>query len=102
MARGDGLSGTATNDQVEDDFEFDCPECGTHIRGEVDHCPKCGVEFVIEEVADIECPHCHATVSGESVTCPECGTPHHQDCWEYYGGCGVYGCPQGPQKGGAR
>ncbi|OPY27835.1 MAG: Double zinc ribbon [Methanomassiliicoccales archaeon PtaU1.Bin030] len=73
MARGDGLSGTATNDQVEDDFEFDCPECGTHIRGEVDHCPKCGVEFVIEEVADIECPHCHATVSGESVTCPECG-----------------------------
>ncbi len=58
---------------MEDDFEFDCPECGTHIRGEVDHCPKCGVEFVIEEVADIECPHCGSAISGESVTCPECG-----------------------------
>ena len=43
----------------EDVFEFDCPECGVHIVGEVTKCPKCGTEFVIEEVEDVptaECP----------------------------------------------
>lgn len=34
-------------------------------------------------------------LSGESaVTCPECGAAYHADCWEYNGGCGVYGCSQ--------
>jgi RNA polymerase subunit RPABC4/transcription elongation factor Spt4 len=55
------------------DFEFDCPECGTHIKGEVERCPKCGVEFVIEEVAEAECPGCHAMVPIESTSCPMCG-----------------------------
>lgn len=55
------------------DFEFDCPECGTHILGEVERCPKCGVEFVIEEVAELECPSCHAMVPTESTACPLCG-----------------------------
>jgi hypothetical protein len=68
-----GLSDSAENHKPEDDFQFDCPECGTHILGEVDRCPKCGVEFVIEEVAEIECPQCHATVAGESEVCPRCG-----------------------------
>lgn len=65
---------TGSADSIEDtDFEFDCPECGTHIRGEVERCPKCGVEFVIEEVAEEECPECHAMVPMESATCPSCG-----------------------------
>jgi hypothetical protein len=68
-----GLSDSAVNHKPEDDFEFDCPECGTHIQGEVDRCPKCGVEFVIEEVAEIECPYCRATIPGESELCPRCG-----------------------------
>ncbi len=68
-----GLSDSTVNHKAEDDFEFDCPECGMHILGEVDRCPKCGVEFVIEEVAEIECPQCHATVPGESEACPKCG-----------------------------
>jgi RNA polymerase subunit RPABC4/transcription elongation factor Spt4 len=55
------------------DFEFDCPECGTHIQGEVERCPKCGVEFVIEEVAEAECPACHAMVPLDSTACPLCG-----------------------------
>jgi DNA-directed RNA polymerase subunit RPC12/RpoP len=73
-----GLSDSTVNNKPEDDFEFDCPECGTHILGEVDRCPKCGVEFVIEEVAEIECPQCHATISGESVSCPKCGHSFQQ------------------------
>lgn len=68
-----GLSDSTANHSPEEDFEFDCPECGTHIQGEVDRCPHCGVEFVIEEVAEVECPQCHAVVPGESGACPKCG-----------------------------
>lgn len=56
-------------------MEFDCPECGTHIVGEVSKCPKCGVEFVIEEVAEYQCPNCGAIMAADSAKCPSCGTP---------------------------
>lgn len=26
------------------------------------------------------------------VVCAVCRTPHHDDCWEFNGGCSVYGC----------
>jgi len=26
------------------------------------------------------------------VHCCKCRTPHHRDCWEYYGSCSVYAC----------
>ncbi len=54
-------------------FEFDCPECGEHIVGEVSRCPKCGVEFVIEEVAEFECPQCGANVPVDATRCSQCG-----------------------------
>lgn len=66
------MSDSAANHN-EESFEFDCPECGTHIEGEVDRCPRCGVEFVIEEVSEAECPRCHAIIPVESVKCPNCG-----------------------------
>lgn len=56
----------------EEQIEFDCPECGAHIVGEVTKCPKCGVEFVIEEVLEVECPNCGAVVSADLETCPKC------------------------------
>ncbi|MBI0584610.1 MAG: zinc ribbon domain-containing protein [Methanomassiliicoccus sp.] len=67
------MSDPTENDMTGIDFEFDCPECGTHIQGEVDRCPSCGVEFVIEEVAELECPACHAAMPGDSRSCPLCG-----------------------------
>ncbi|MGD0056558.1 MAG: zinc ribbon domain-containing protein [Methanomassiliicoccales archaeon] len=54
-------------------LEFDCPECGTHIVGQVSKCPKCGVEFVIEEVSEFECPECGTTVPADITKCPKCG-----------------------------
>jgi predicted RNA-binding Zn-ribbon protein involved in translation (DUF1610 family) len=57
-----------------EDFEFDCPECGVHIKGEVSKCPKCGVEFVIEEVAEVQCPACGKTVPADAKSCQSCGT----------------------------
>ncbi len=56
-----------------DVFEFDCPECGVHIIGEVSKCPKCGVEFVIEEVAEVQCPGCGKIVPADARSCQNCG-----------------------------
>ena len=40
-------------------------------------------------------PHC--IVCGEPlatdlITCRSCRTPHHRDCWQYFGGCATYAC----------
>jgi hypothetical protein len=39
------------------------------------------------------CKVCGEPVSdGDVIVCALCNTPHHQDCWEYVGGCSIYGC----------
>jgi hypothetical protein len=40
------------------------------------------------------CPVCrhHCTDAGTDLACPRCHTLHHLDCWNYNGGCGLYGC----------
>jgi hypothetical protein len=62
-------------DQEGKDFEFDCPECGTHIVGGLMKCPKCGTEFVFEEVEETECSSCGGIVPAGSEVCPKCGKP---------------------------
>jgi len=66
------LAGDSSGEAEE--FEFDCPECGYHIKGEVTKCPKCGVEFVIEEVTEMNCPSCGETISASATSCPKCKT----------------------------
>jgi hypothetical protein len=48
--------------------------------------------------AAVLCPVCQSAVnSGEPTTaCPQCHSPHHQDCWDYNKGCGLYGCKEAP------
>lgn len=45
------------------------------------------------------CPICQHPVDAlETVTaCPACNTVHHQECWDYNHGCGLYGCGQAPE-----
>lgn len=62
--------GQANREEV---FEFDCPECGVHVVGEMAKCPKCGTEFVIEEVPMMDCPSCGEAVPMEAINCPACG-----------------------------
>lgn len=38
------------------------------------------------------CRVCGTELTGELVTCESCQTPHHKDCWEYWGRCATYGC----------
>ncbi len=43
------------------------------------------------------CAICQGPVAGQPArTCPACGVAVHDDCWEYNGGCGMYGCSAAP------
>jgi hypothetical protein len=41
---------------------------------------------------DATCMVCGSEVADYRVECKQCGTPHHKDCWGYFGGCSRYGC----------
>lgn len=47
--------------------------------------------------SDYTCPVCACVVSdGENQhICETCSTPHHKDCWDYAGGCAIFGCRKG-------
>lgn len=39
------------------------------------------------------CPVCATDISGlQPRRCDHCQAEHHQDCWDYYGGCAIFGC----------
>jgi len=40
----------------------------------------------------VRCPVCATAVEHDEVVCPRCQTPHHRECWEYTGGCAIFGC----------
>jgi hypothetical protein len=46
------------------------------VRSDQGHCPICGVNEPGETL----------------LPCPSCGVGYHPECWEYFGGCAIYGC----------
>ena len=46
------------------------------------------------------CIVCRTEIPGENVSCPSCGACFHPDCWDYNGGCGVYGCESAAETEG--
>jgi hypothetical protein len=38
------------------------------------------------------CQVCGDEITDRVVHCRSCRTPHHEDCWRYYGACSTYGC----------
>jgi len=45
------------------------------------------------------CPVCANPLDLSPQRCPDCRTPHHPECWSYFGGCAVYGCsPRGGRR----
>ena len=38
------------------------------------------------------CLVCGTEVVDDRVHCQKCKTPHHKECWGYFGGCSRYGC----------
>jgi len=61
---------------------------------EVNHC---SIEETAVAKSDYTCPVCACTVGNneEQHICETCGTPHHKDCYEYAGGCAIFGCRKG-------
>jgi hypothetical protein len=57
-----------------------------------------GIEFVQEATArtieDAVCRVCGDAIVTDMVFCRRCKTPHHLECWQYYGACAVYGCQE--------
>ena len=55
-----------------------------------------GIEFVASDEAQLveegKCGVCGESLAREIVVCRRCHTPHHQECWQYTGGCATYGC----------
>ncbi len=53
-----------------------------------------GVRLVSAEeaVAGGRCPVCAQTLDGRIRSCSNCHTAHHEECWEYFGRCGMYAC----------
>jgi hypothetical protein len=55
-----------------------------------------GIEFLGEATlsasAEVVCQICGEMIMHELVHCRRCKTPHHEDCWEYFGGCSTFGC----------
>lgn len=38
------------------------------------------------------CPVCNARLEGDLVSCAGCSTPHHAECWRYFGKCSRFAC----------
>ncbi len=53
-----------------------------------------GIAFVASDLPEEppKCQVCGEEVLSEMVTCRRCLTPHHKECWHYYGSCTTYGC----------
>ncbi len=57
-----------------------------------------GIQFVEQApnltLKDTQCRVCGDALVEKVVFCTKCKTPHHLDCWQYFGSCAVYGCGQ--------
>jgi hypothetical protein len=59
--------------------------------------PEPGIiwDTVVERMSG-RCPICTSTLSEPIIRCLRCQTPHHQECWRYFGRCSTYGCDPRP------
>ncbi len=48
-----------------------------------------GAAFSLDEAI---CRICGEPVTKNAAVCRRCKTPHHRECWQYYGACSTYGC----------
>ena len=43
-----------------------------------------------------QCPICDHPLGATPRRCGACATPHHPECWTYFGGCSTYACRENP------
>ena len=66
-------------------------EKGIQILDVKTHTPVLSDGAASEQVM---CQVCGDAIKNDVVFCRSCKTPHHQDCWQYYGKCSTFGCGQ--------
>jgi hypothetical protein len=56
------------------------------------------IDFVehqtLGSIDECVCMVCGEELLEDIVLCRRCKTPHHRDCWMYYGACSTYGCKE--------
>ncbi len=58
-------------------------------------CEGKGIEIISSFAAsetEVVCQICGEPITEEPVRCRRCKTPHHEDCWQYFGGCSTFAC----------
>ncbi|MEX2173179.1 MAG: RING finger protein, partial [Pirellulaceae bacterium] len=50
------------------------------------------VEAAEPDAVDSRCQVCGEPLAADLVWCGSCKTPHHRECWQYFGGCSTYAC----------
>ena len=59
-----------------------------------------GIQFVGDvsidaqepDAVESQCQVCGEPLAKDLVYCGACRTPHHRECWDYFGGCSTYAC----------
>lgn len=46
----------------------------------------------LEPHPSARCPVCRDGIQGQVRMCPRCRVLSHDDCWEFQGGCAIFGC----------
>ena len=60
----------ASEDDLDDIREYECPSCGATVISDMDACPECGETFEEEEY---KCPECGEPVEMNATDCEGCG-----------------------------
>jgi hypothetical protein len=54
--------------------------------------PTSNAEVKEPDAEESQCQVCGEPLAKDLVWCAACKTPHHRECWEYFGGCSTYAC----------
>jgi hypothetical protein len=88
------LNGYLTTEKDLSQFATRCRALFDLLNPQTSH----GIEFVDQPRAtsapEADCLICGSPLKDGIVHCAKCKTPHHRDCWQYFGSCSVYGCGQ--------
>jgi hypothetical protein len=84
-----------TYEQVEDFIALSAELFQAALRSR-----NVGIEFVGDvstavrepDAVESQCQVCGEPLAANLVWCSACQTPHHHECWEYFGGCSTYAC----------
>jgi len=73
------------------------PDVAAAAAAAMDQCTVLAIE---DTTGAPRCSCCGDVIGPDRPTtvCPHCETPHHTECWRYFGGCTVYACAGGPRR----